>query len=151
MWWCRDQEGVWHDWVPSWAQLLKGPFLSKSAPCPLGEGVGPSSLHTAKGWSKASSVRAKKRAIGWIFKLLLGFTASGPTRAKQAPGGPQVGYAGSHTGCVTVNAKIFPDRLRLTKALLQSKGDGRDVWRWLCLSLWVWGYSLWPKLRDNCP
>ena len=32
-------------------------------------------------------------------------------------------------------AKNFPERPRLTRALLQSKGDRGDVWRSLCLSL----------------
>ena len=54
---------------------------------------------------------------------------------KQAPCGPLVWYADSHTDCVPVGAKTFPDRTRLTGALLQSKGGGPDVWRWLCLSL----------------
>ena len=41
----------------------------------------------------------------------------------------------------------FPDRPRLPRALLQSNGDGRDVWRWLCLSMCVWCYSLWPHTQ----
>ena len=58
----------------------------------LGEEVGPACLQIAKGWNKASSIRGKKRAIGWMWKLLLGRTASGPPplrpREKQAPCGP---------------------------------------------------------------
>ena len=34
---------------------------------------------------------------------------------------------GSHTGCVPIKAKNVPDKPRLTRALLQSKGDRRDV------------------------
>ena len=33
---------------------------------------------TAKGYGNASSVRGKKRAIGWILQLLHGCTASAP-------------------------------------------------------------------------
>ena len=31
---------------------------------------------------------------------------------------------------LSIGAKNFPDRPRLTRALLQSKGDGTDVWLW---------------------
>ncbi|KAB0365940.1 hypothetical protein FD754_010096, partial [Muntiacus muntjak] len=48
-----------------------GPILLKEGPTPFGEGLWTSSFHTAKGWSKASSARCPKGAIGWIFKLLL--------------------------------------------------------------------------------
>ena len=44
---------------------------------------------------------------------------------------PFVGYADSHTECVSVGTRNVPDRLRFTRALLQSK----DVWMWFCLPL----------------
>ena len=63
--------GIAHEEASSGNMFDMTECLPGLAPCPLVEGVGPSSLHTAKGWSKASSVRGTKRAIGWIFKLLL--------------------------------------------------------------------------------
>ena len=38
-----------------------------------------------------------------------------------------------------------------SRALLQSKGDGTDVWLWLCLSLGVWSRSLWPRAPGTLP
>ena len=55
---------------------------------PLGRGLGPLLSTLPKGGAKLALSEVKKRAVGWIFKLLLGCTASGPTGAKQAPCGP---------------------------------------------------------------
>ena len=55
-------------------------------------------------------------------------------------------HLGRYAGCVSVKVKNFPDRPRLTTALIQSKGEGRDVWRWLCLSLSV---GLLPKAPNS--
>ena len=46
---------------------------------------------TAKGYGNASSVRGKKRAIGWILQLLRGCTASAPHGEHEAPCGPILG------------------------------------------------------------
>ena len=39
-----------------------------------------------------------------------------------------VWYPGSHSGCISIVAKNFPDRSRFTRSLLQIKRDGPDVW-----------------------
>ena len=96
-----------------------------SNPGLLGEGLlGSGCFQTAKGYSIGCSVRGKGRAIGWILKLMLGLTPSVPHGENQAPCAPNVGYAASHTECVSIGAKNVPDRLRFTRALLQSKGCG---------------------------
>ena len=38
-----------------------------------------------------------------------------------------------HTECLCSSQNV-PDRLRYTRAVLESK----DMWMWFCLSLWVW-------------
>ena len=122
------------------------PFPLEVGPGPLGEGLGPSSLHTAKGWSKARSIRGTKRATGWIFKLLLGCNNSGPTRGKQAPCGAQVGHAGSHTGCVPVKAKNFLTDLGSLELSYRAKGREETCGAGSAFP-WVWGYSLWPQVQ----
>ena len=42
----------------------------------------PASLRNPKGWTKASAVRSKKTATGWIFMQFLGHWLEGPLRQK---------------------------------------------------------------------
>ena len=101
----------------------------------------PSSLRNPKGWTKPSTVRSEKRAIGWIFKQLLGRPAIRPTKRKIGILPPS-SIPSSHSVCVPAVSKNFPDRPRLTGSLLQRKCDGTDVFILVCLSLLVWGPSL---------
>ena len=66
----------------------KGPFLSKEAPNPTGEGLCPSSFQPANGWEKAGSVRDRERAVGRMFMLLPIWTTWRPTLEIQSPWGP---------------------------------------------------------------
>ena len=66
-------------------------FLFELEPRPTLRGVRVQCFQTAKGYSIASSVRGKKRAIGWILQLLLDRTASAPRGEHEAPCGPILG------------------------------------------------------------
>ena len=66
-------------------------FLLELEPRPTLRGVRVQCFQTAKGYSIASSVRGKKRAIGWILQLLLGRTASAPHGEHEASCGPILG------------------------------------------------------------
>ena len=76
-----------NDWrVPVLSSAID--FLFELEPRPTLRGVRVQCFQTAKGYSNASSVRGKKRAIGWILQLLRGCTASAP---HEAPCGPILG------------------------------------------------------------
>ena len=45
----------------------------------------------------------------------------------------------------------FSDRPRLTRVVLQSKGEGRDVWSWVCLSLSVGLLPMAPSSGITAP
>ena len=66
-------------------------FLFELEPRPTLRGVRVQCFQTAKGYSNASSVRGKKRAIGWILQLLRGCTASAPHGEHETPCGPILG------------------------------------------------------------
>lgn len=66
-------------------------FLFELEPRPTLRGVRVQCFQTAKGYGNASSVRGKKRAIGWILQLLRGCTASAPHGEHEAPCGPILG------------------------------------------------------------
>ena len=66
-------------------------FLFELEPRPTLRGVRVQCFKTAKGYGNASSVRGKKRAIGWILQLLRGYTASAPHGEHEAPCGPILG------------------------------------------------------------
>ena len=96
----------------------------------------PTCFRNPKGWTKASSVTRKKTAIGWIFKQLLGCTALGAPEKKMQILPPTPGILCPHR---------IQECVRQTLVLcisLQRKCDGIDVWKLVCLSLWVWGPSL---------
>ena len=96
----------------------------------------PTCFRNPKGWSKASSVRRKKTATGWIFKQLLGCTALGPLERKIRILPPKPSILCPHR---------IQECVRQTLVLcisLQRKHDGIDAWMLVCLSLWVWGPSL---------
>ena len=63
-------------------------FLFELEPRPTLRGVSVQCFQTAKGYGNASSVRGKKRAIGWILQLLLGRTASALHGEHESPCGP---------------------------------------------------------------
>ena len=44
-------------------------------------------------------------------------------------------YPGSNTGCVRSTPKKLTERPRLSGSLIERKGDGKDVWILVCLSL----------------
>ena len=73
------------------AFLSSAPLLTLLEPRPTLRGVRVQCFQTAKGYGNASSVRGKKRAIGWILQLLLGRTASAPHGEHEAPCGPILG------------------------------------------------------------
>ena len=66
-------------------------FLFELEPRPILRGVRVQCFQTAKGYGNASSVRGKKRAIGWILQLLRGRTASARHGEHEAPCGPILG------------------------------------------------------------
>ena len=72
-----------------------------------------------------------RRNIVWILKLLLAKHIFSASRKESGSLCPFVWYADSHTDCVSVEATNVPDRLRFTRALLQSK----DMWMWFCFPL----------------
>ena len=95
-----------NDWrVPVLSSAID--FLFELEPRPTLRGVRVQCFQTAKGYSNASSVRGKKRAIGWILQLLLGRTASAPHGEHEAPCGHYFGYAAKCTQSVYVRAKMF--------------------------------------------
>ena len=99
----------------------------------------PPCFRNPKGEGKASSEGSKKRAIGWIFKHVLGHTSLGLPKRKMRilPPGP----VSSLTHSVPIGSKNVPDRPRRIRSLLQRKRDGTDVWMSLWVSLWVWDPS----------
>ena len=99
-------------------------FLFELEPRPTLRGVSVQCFQTAKGYGNASSVRGKKRAIGWILQLLRGRTASVLHGEHEA-----VFWVcrNTHTECLC----SLMYRLMYTRAHLQSK----DMWMWFCLSL----------------
>ena len=79
-----------NDWrVPVLSSTIA--FLFELEPRPTLRGVRVQCFQTAKGYGNASSVRGKKRAIGWILQLLRGCTASAPHGEHEAPCGPILG------------------------------------------------------------
>ena len=79
-----------NDWrVPVLSSTIA--FLFELEPRPTLRGVRAQCFQTAKGYGNASSVRGKKRAIGWILQLLRGRTASAPHGEHEAPCGPILG------------------------------------------------------------
>ena len=93
--WGRKQlECVWHEWVPSWAQLFKGAFPLEVGPKSHWGRAIPSSFQPANGWNQAGSVRVRNRAVGWILMHLSIWTTWRPTREIQSPLGPKVRNTG---------------------------------------------------------
>ena len=134
--WVCVQEGP----VPYCGHLSRAPCTSNGPP---GRSWGPPPhLRNPKGGSKASSVRRKKTAIGWIFKQLLGHTTLGLPERKIWILPPRTRIQLDTRGCVPVGSKNAPDNPRLIKSLLQGKHDGTDLWMLLWLSLWLWVSSL---------
>ena len=62
---------------------------------------------------------------------------------------PLVGYAGSQTGGDPVQAKNFPERPRLTRALLQTKGIEEMYGGVFAFPCECGASPYGPKLRDN--
>ena len=106
----------------------KGPFLSMYATSNFGERLWPCLSTLTKGGAKLA-LRDVSR------EQLYGFSSSSIMQRFRIQYSKIVAprSAVPETGCFPVKAKKCPDRPSLTRALLQSKGDARDVWRWLYL------------------
>ena len=93
-----------NDWrVPVLSSTIA--FLFELEPRPTLRGVRVQCFQTAKGYGNASSVRGKKRAIGWILQLLRGCTASALHGEHEAPCGPILGMQ-QHAHRVSVFAYV---------------------------------------------
>ena len=93
-----------NDWrVPVLSSTIA--FLFELEPRPTLRGVSVQCFQTAKGYGNASSVRGKKRAIGWILQLLRGCTASALHGEHEAPCGPILGMQ-QHAHRVSVFAYV---------------------------------------------
>ena len=68
--------------------------------------------HNAR--QKASSVKRRKTAMGWIFKQLLGHTALGLPRTDMGILAPRPSIQGRTQGVFPTGSKNVPDRPRLT-------------------------------------
>ena len=102
-------------------------FLFELEPRPTLRGVRVQCFQTAKGYGNASSVRGKKRAIGWILQLLCGRTASVPHGEHEAPCGLFWVCSNTHTECLC----SLMYRLMYTRALLQSEDHSVGSKRYL--------------------
>ena len=98
----------------------------------------PAWFRNPKGWAKATIVRRKKTAIGWISKQLQGLRIL-PNQEKNVIFAPKIQYPCSDSGCLRAVSTKFPDGTSLSGLLLLRKCDGTDVWMLICLSLWVGG------------
>ena len=83
-------------------------FLFELEPRPTVRGVRVQCFQTAKGYGNASSVRGKKRAIGWILQLLCGRTASVPHGEHEAPCGLFWVCSNTHTECLCSLLLLLP-------------------------------------------
>ena len=114
---------------------------------PTLKGVRVQCFQTAKGYSNASSVRGKKRAIGWILQLLRGCTASAPHGEHEAPCGPIWVRSNMHTECLC----SLMYRLMYTRALLQSKDHSVGSKRYLSRLEKEWSPLILLEMRPDSP
>ena len=118
----------------------RAPGTSNRTPAKSG---GPaSSFRKTEAGSKASSGRRKQTATGGLCQQLLGCPPLGLPGQKLPVGAPRPRLQVGTQGVLHAGAEHSADRPRLKSSLLQSKHDGRVVWRLAGCSLEVWEPSL---------
>ena len=149
LWGNRLWECVWEYRVPQCSHLAEVTFHCKRA---HGKELRATCLvHKFQRWSKASTVRCEKTAIGCISKQLLGCTAFRPTERKMQIL-PSRFNIQVDTRYIPTFSRKFPHRPRLIRFLLQR---WKQWWnRHLDVglpSLWVLGPSIWSqgKFQDK--
>ena len=116
LWGNRLWECVWEYRVPQCGHLVEVTFHCKRAHGK--ESRATRLVHKFQRWSKASTVRCEKTAIGCISKQLLGCIAFRPTERKMQIL-PSRFNIQVDTRCIPTFSKKFPHRPRLIRFLLQ--------------------------------
>ena len=136
-WRSKQRECAWHHWLPTWAQLLKGPFLVGPM-SPLGEGGALFPPHCQRvEVEQTRSLRGKKKKdkLDGFLSSCYAAPLQDPLEQNRCPVAPRSGMQVHTPGVIPSKPRIFLTDLGSLE--LSSRGKGTEktcVWRWLCLS-----------------
>ena len=145
-WRSRLPECARPDWlVPYWPQLRHCMFIRTRTQAYLEKGFG-ADFYKLPRATAMRSLSAVRESIVWILKLLFEWQLQSCTERIRLSVPLHCVRIFTHRG-VPVGAKKTPDRVRFTRALLQSN----RLSVWFCLPLWVWVSALGPNSVETAP
>ena len=108
------------------------------------------SLRYPKGWTKATTVRNEKTAIGWIIKQVLGCTTLGPTEKKMGILPPRSGIQVHTLGVYLQDPSIIQSNLGPLDPSYRKNGLEETFGCWFAFPYECGDLPYSLSLRGNC-